>query len=248
MLIGAYQEHAGSFREAVKTYQSLLPHISNPQSVLSKSREYRLWTERLLVRYCVLVWRHVKSKSQTLDELLSPASLIGSSLILPPFRTWAKMRALEPDDSLISGDADEAIPARRRIWKIYYHILSILLQLRRSYKPTGRRGHTVNEATKFEFRFLFDSREAQYAELRRVETAYETLLLNEVSFPKANEPNREIENWVDQVMSNWVLVNDSDWEDSNTEQGGKAAVSRRVLAVSFTDSFGRMPSICENTY
>lgn len=88
--------------------------------------------------------------------------------------------------------------------------------------------------TQFGSRFLFDSRIAQYAELKRVETAYESLLLNQVGFPKANEANVEVENWTDQVMFNWSLLIGPDWEEDDLENGGKAGVGRRVLAVSLT--------------
>ena len=117
---------------------------------------------------------------------------------------------------------------------MYYNTLSTLLQYRISYESKHRTESAKSTTTAFDHRFLFDSKLAQYAELKRVEVAYESLLLRQVGFPKANTANVEVESWVDEVMSNWFLVTSSDWEDENLEKGGKAAVSQRVLAVSPT--------------
>ena len=108
----------------------------------------------------------------------------------------------------------------------------MLLKLRASHIAGRRREHTSKTGADFDKNFVFDSKLAQSAELNNVEAAYENVLLSQVSFPKANTVNYEVEDWVDQVMSNWSILVDSGWEDENLEKGGKAALSRRVLAVS----------------
>lgn len=190
----------------------------------------------------------MKSQSQISDHLLSSTSLIWPSSILPPFRAWAKLQALEPEYGVGSIHTNETTPPRRRVWQIYYDTVSILMQLRHTHEFTRRRGDKESEATNFDLKFLFDSKLAQFAELQRVETAYETVLLREISFPKANEPNTEVEKWVDQVMSNWVLVNEFVWRDEDLQTGGKPAVGRRVLAVSNTGSTTPITSTAESTY
>lgn len=71
----------------------------------------------------------------------------------------------------------------------------------------------------------------QSIELRRVEGAYEGILLREVSFPKANEAATEVECWADQVVTNWRMMSSPRWLDEDLGKGGKEAVTRNVLAV-----------------
>lgn len=234
MLIGISQEQTGKPRAAVETYKSILPQISNVNITAGNSPERRLWAERLLSRYCALSSRYVKSKSQAPDDLLSPASPFPASSILPPFRAWAKLLVSEPDYGTKYSQSNEPGPPRRQIWQMYYSTLSTLLQYRTSYESKHRTESAKSTTAAFDHRFLFDSKLAQYAELKRVEGAYESLLLGQVGFPEANTANIEVESWVDEVMSNWFLVTGSDWEDENLEKGGKVAVSQKVLAVSST--------------
>ena len=234
MLIGVSQEQTGKPRAAVETYRSILSQISNVNITAGNSPERRLWSERLLSRYCALSARYVKSKSQALDDLLSPASPFPAPSILPPFRAWAKLLASEPDYGTKNSQSNEPGPPRRQIWQMYYNTLSTLLQYRSSYESKHRTESAKSTTAAFDHRFLFDSKLAQYAELKRVESAYESLLLSQVGFPEANTANIEVESWVDEVMSNWFLVTGSDWEDENLEKGGKVAVSQRILTVSST--------------
>ena len=247
MLIGVCQEHAGATRDAVETYQSILPQLYDKQSVSNNNYEHRLWTERLLSRYCVLIGRHVRSQSQTADHLLLSKSQIKSSSILPPFRAWAAIQASELDNGTRSIRTDEAAPSRRHIWQTYYNTLSVLMQLRQKYGSRARKGHRESEAVKFNLQFSFDSKLAQSTELKRVETAYESLLLKETSFPKANEPNIEVEELVDRTVSNWVIFNGPDWEEADIEKGGKIALGRRVLAVSSSGFLMCVFLNCKNT-
>ena len=234
MLIGFSQEQTGKPRAAAETYKSILSQISNVNVTIASSPEHRLWAEKILGRYCALSASYVKSKSQALDDLLSPASPIPASSILPPFRAWAKLLVSEPDYGTRSSQSNEPGTPRRQIWQMYYNTLSTLLRYRASYESKHRTESERSTTTAFDHRFLFDSKLAQYAELKRVEIAYESLLLGQVGFPQANTANVEVESWVDEIMSNWFLVTGSDWEDENLEKGGKVAVTRRVLAVSST--------------
>ena len=122
------------------------------------------------------------------------------------------------------------------------------MQLRQMYELRAPKGRLKSETVKFDQQFSFDSKLAQSTELKRVETVYESVLLKEVGFPKANEPNVEVEEWVEQIMSNWVLLNGSDWEEEDIESGGKSALGRRILAVSFMESLICVSSTCKNAY
>ena len=232
MFIGLSQEQAGSYREAIETYNSVLPQITDVETKFGKSYEYRLWTERLLIRFCVLVGRHVKSKSSHFDEVLASKSMITPSKLLSPFRAWSKVQASAPDYGVKLSIPTVLNPSRRRIWRIYYDILTILMSYRISYTLSNSSRSSKIKTPDFGTIFLFDSKLAQYEELRRVESAYEAILLNEVGFPQANEANIEVESWVDQVMSNWALLTGHDWQEEDLEKGGKPAVSRSTLAVS----------------
>lgn len=247
MLIGVSQEHAGAVRDAVETYQSILPQLSHKQSVSNNSHEHRLWTERVLSRYCVLIGRHVRSQSQTADHLLLSKFQIKPSFILPPFRAWAAIQASEPVDGTRSIRTSEAIPSHRHIWQTYYNTLSVLIQLRQKCESRAHKSHLKSEIVKFNLQFSFDSKQAQSTELKRAEAAYESVLLNETTFPKANELNVEVEELVDQIMSNWVILNGSDWEEEDIENGGKPALGRRVLAVSSPGSLICVSSTCKTT-
>ena len=110
----------------------------------------------------------------------------------------------------------------------------MLLRHQASFEFKRGTGPTKTPNTHFGTRFSFDSKIAQYAELKRVEGAYESLLLNQVGFPQANEANVEVEDWTDQVMFNWSLLVGPEWEEDDLEKGGKAGVGQKVLAVSLT--------------
>jgi len=72
----------------------------------------------------------------------------------------------------------------------------------------------------------------QRAELKRVETTYEGLMLEEIRFPKADEVDEEVEEWVEQVMRNWRVFCGPTWYDEELGEGGQEAAGRNVLDVS----------------
>ena len=77
-----------------------------------------------------------------------------------------------------------------------------------------------------------DTRVRQRAELKRVETIYENLLIKETHFPKANDSNREIGVWIDSVIGNWRIFCGPSWSGQDVGEGGKEGVGRNVLDVS----------------
>ena len=120
------------------------------------------------------------------------------------------------------------------------------MQLRYTYESQSRKRHLESEIETFNLLFSFDSKLAQFTELKRVETAYESVLVKEISFPKANEPNVEVEEYADRMMSNWFILSGSDWDDEDIEMGGKPALGQRVLAVSILRSLICISSTCRN--
>lgn len=114
-----------------------------------------------------------------------------------------------------TGQEDIAVA---RVWKAYYDTLSTLTQL--------QVGSPV-----------FDSKSNQHSELKHVEATYESLMLKETSFPKANQASTEIESWVDQVMANWRAMCGPDWQETNYGPGGKAHLGKGILDVSSSTDY-----------
>ena len=207
---------------AMEIYHSMLQYISTIQCAFGSSLEHRTWTEKLLHNYCILVGSYVASKAHRPEELLSPTAMVAPASILAPFRAWASFCETEPDYGGSSRPHSEAPPPRRRLWQAYYDTLSLVLKI-------SPRSSAISNNHNSQFQFA--SKAAQSAELRKVETRYESLLLQEVGFPKANEANPEVETWTDQVMTNWSIISAPESLDEDLEKGGRLAVSHRVLDV-----------------
>ena len=108
--------------------------------------------------------------------------------------------------------ADDKQSSYMRTWGCYYDTLSVLLQRQ-----------TMEH--------VFDSKLQQGVELKKVEATYESILLQEVQFPRADQASSLIESWVDQVMANWRVMCGHTWQDDDLGEGGKASLGRGVLSV-----------------
>lgn len=232
--LGSCQENAGNLKEAVQTYESILPYISSAQPPYGSTIEHRRWTERLLARYCLLTCRYVKSKAHQPKDLLLSSSLIAPTFLLAPFRTWAEFWDIKLDQNT----RNSSTPFYHRdispiiVWQAYYDTLSTLFQVESTYpfisamKNTSGKGGPL-----YETYFFAKSKSQQCAELKRVESIYEGFLLNDLNFPKANEATPEVEAWVDQVMNNWRVLCGPTWRHEDHGDGGKESTARNVLAV-----------------
>lgn len=188
-----------------------MPYISNLPTSLSGIPEHQHWTEKLLGRHCILASRHVTSNAEKPQELLSSTSLIAPDSILSPFRAYAD----HYDSKKITADNDIATDggtSQARAWKAYYDAISVMAQ------------HDIIQP-------VFKSRLQQGLELKKVEAIYQTMLLKEVKFPRADEVNSQIEDWVDQVMANWRVICGPRWLDKDLGPGGRDAVGAGVLDV-----------------
>lgn len=204
---GSSQHKTGAVGDAIRTYSSVLPWLASvdfaPESLLFKS-----WTERLLVRLCQLV-----------DQTSETGAFVDPPEALQAFRLWAKFCT----STGATGGAESMAQHRRSAWKAYYATLSAILRHHLPYNPSSE---VADKASKLGMKLQ------QRAELKRVETVYENLLLKEVQFPKASDGNQEIEEWTDAVVDNWRLLCGPSWSDSDLGEGGKEAVGRGVLDVS----------------
>lgn len=232
--VGICLESAGNLEEAVQTYESMLPYISSVHSSFGNSPEHRKWTQGLLARHCLLSSRYTKSKARRPQELLSSSSLINPTSLLAPFRAWAEFWDVKPgrDLRMLDDTSNRGDFSRKFVWLAYYDTLSILLQIEyTSSSVSGIDSPSRKDHPQLETRFFSTPKSQQCAELKRVESIYEGFLLNELSFPNANEHAPEIEAWVDQVVENWKFICGPSWLDEDHTDGGKAGSSRRVLAV-----------------
>lgn len=219
--LGVSQERNGSSAEAFHTYSSILPYLSYLPSLTSVAPQFRLWTERLLTRLCLL-W---SGPSASRD----PTSMDDGLRI---FRVWDRLW----EGRATAADTEQGSrTARRLVWRAYYDLLSSVVQ---------RDLSTTSSVEASEKRALATLEPSQYgntpasrlqlrAELNRVEVTYESLLLQETHFPKASERNEEIESWVEAVISNWRVLCGPGWRDEELGEGGKEAVARGVLDVSY---------------
>jgi hypothetical protein len=172
-----------------------------------------MWSENLLVRLC-----------QLSDQTVTTGTHVGSTEALQTFRCWAKFW-----DTTKGSGSDTASSARHRrlAWKVYYDTLSNILQDDLPYEAESTSSTTEKPVPQTQT----DMRLRQRAELKRIETIYESLLIKETHFPKASESNREIGVWVDSVIDNWRLLCGPTWSDNDIGEGGKEGVGRSVLDV-----------------
>ena len=155
---------------------------------------------------------------------------------LEAFRLWAKFCHYQPKAGLVDVTETGIISGvkRRDVWKAYYDSLSIVL--RHNAQSTELAGSFVSGSGRIN-RGNLHARQAQRAELKRIEDCYESLLLEETLFPKANQRNDEVERWVEAVIANWRIFCGPDWQDEELGGGGKIAVGKGVLEVSYRIMF-----------
>ncbi|KAL9595778.1 MAG: hypothetical protein Q9219_006232 [cf. Caloplaca sp. 3 TL-2023] len=225
---GDLQEKTGDIDEALRTYKSILPHIEKTLSAGFSVPEYFACSERLLAQYCFL-------SNETFTKATTRRKDIRSlSPILAPFRSWADLSTRSP--KLKSAGVNQLSKAQpvphRRIWQLYYDTLSIILHNGLPFPAAPQRPSTsTTEMTTDNVKSLENPRLLQSIELRRVEGIYEDLLMRELSFPKANEANVEVESWADQVVSNWEVMSSLSWLNEDLGKGGKELLTRNTLAV-----------------
>jgi hypothetical protein len=214
-LKGSSHEKTGSLEEAVASFASALPWLSSKPAT-NETAQFKMWAEHLLVRLCHLS-----------DQSSDAATHTDLAHALQAFRSWANYWETTAKSGGPEG-ADAAI-YRRQAWKAYYDTLSAMLRLGMPYESESVSADHATEKP----RLLPHSRLQQRAELNKVETIYESLLLNETHFPKASENNTEIEQWIDSAIENWRVFCGPSWTDADLGAGGKEAVGRCMLDVGY---------------
>jgi len=173
-----------------------------------------MWTENVLIRLC-----------QLSDQSTGTGEYVTSTEALNNYRYWAKF--WEATAKHGASNVPNAARYRRLAWKAYYDTLSTILRHELPYEPEP----TPSTSEKPALHTHSSLRLRQRAELKRVETVYEGLLIKETQFPKASQTNFEIAAWVESVMDNWRLLCGPTWSDTDLGEGGKEGIARSVLDV-----------------
>ena len=229
--VGVSLEQIGSTTEAAHCYESLSSYITKSRALASNSEQQAL-AETILLRHCMLVCHSLQGSKKGFGPQQS-ASLSISGSVLMPFRNWAMFWKANPvQGSILLSEIDIQHGQVRKVWQTYYDMLSMVLQQYMPYpSPSTGPPFSQDHITLNSQKLPQGSKLQQSQELKRVQTIYESLLMKELRFPKANVVNAEIQHWVDQVMANWRVLCGSLWTDKDLVQGSKRAAGRGVLEV-----------------
>lgn len=197
---------------ALGVFESALSSLSSVWTGQRGRKQLQFWAELFLTEYCMLQAQAMESGDKTLADTNSLAA----------FRSWARYweTSTAQGTSLAGGHGFRGAVPRRRIWNEYYSALSAILEQDLPY-PSGQATAAANTSARGQLRM----------ELKRVEAVYESLLLAETAFPRADEEREEIEIFVDMVMRNWNILSSPNWQDSDLGQDGKEGLGRGVLEI-----------------
>ncbi len=184
----------------------MIPYISNLPSTFANTPEYQSWVEKFLSRYCSLSSRRLTAHIKDPHTPLSPTAkmLLGSALA--SFRVYTK--TLDAKKTPHGGKPSSSLS----VWRAYYNTITTFLK---------------NDLVQP----MFQSKLQLFEELKSAESAYEAILLKEVSFPRADQASTTIETWVDQVIANWRVICRFTWRKEDFGEADRVAVSRGVLDV-----------------
>ncbi|OBT63276.1 hypothetical protein VE03_07929 [Pseudogymnoascus sp. 23342-1-I1] len=210
---GVALEKSRSIGDAIEVFESGMPIVSATASELKNASELRKWTELLLTKFCLITSQSIKSNASPRMEAET----------LVAFRAWADFweRLASSSTAAVGGYATEADVPRRQIWKEYYATLSFIVQSDLPYPSTALGATTNNHGLRI----------IQRGELARVEARYESLLLKEAHFPKAEQSSEEIEELVELVLGNWAVLCGGCWDEHDLGSGGRVGTSRGVLEI-----------------
>ena len=212
-------ESAGRRGEAWSLYESIVTRTPG-----YRSPELRTWTERLLARACIY---HSKEASAPSMQIMGEMYMC--------FKSWSAFWQRVPSSTAgVATNLSRIDVPRRQVWKLYYDLLSHVLQSGLTYNPSSKStsdvfvssfmGFSEDEHTSIKSR--------QRTEIQNwVEPWYEKLLLNETKFPSAKSSNREIELWIEQVVRNWKVLCGPGWSNEDFGDGGKKRYSRGVVDI-----------------
>ncbi|KIX09934.1 uncharacterized protein Z518_01015 [Rhinocladiella mackenziei CBS 650.93] len=196
---------AGKEEQKGELHDSILPWMDSNRSLVVSTPQLLYWAQQLLGQVALGQKQQTGSTVPLSDDKTAPFRL-------QAFRHWAALAVKNQDVSASTYGNGPGHLSKLVMWRAYYRFMSSILH----QTP----GSTMN---------ISISRPELATELRRVETSYESELLRQARFPRANESNTTIEGWVEEVISNWKILCGPDWSDSDLGEGGRNAVGRNVL-------------------
>lgn len=206
----------GNRLEALRVFRGGIPSLSTDWSNQRSRKQMRYWSELFLTEFCMLFSHTLERGESTLDDPNSLAS----------FRSWARYWEVTKGIPIAGGFGFRGSVPRREIWSQYYAALSAIVEQDLPF-PTGHIAPTSNEPS---------ARSQLRAELKRVETTYEALLLNETEFPRADEEREEIEEFARLAAQNWGILCGRGWREHDLGPGGREALSRGLLDILYRAS------------
>ncbi|KGO45528.1 Tetratricopeptide-like helical [Penicillium expansum] len=204
------QSTATDINETLETFASLIPWLSGGKLASITTPQFLNWSESLLGNGALLASNEVTKNPPYSD----PGH---ADIALQLLRLWAAHPAVKQGGSANNPSNVDlfGLAPRASVWAAYYRFLTAVLRGGLTY-PGSNDG---------------PDRPQLCSELRRVETIYERNFLSEVMFPTASSQNSQIEEWVEQVISNWQVLCGPEWQDSDIGEGGQNAVGRDVLEI-----------------
>ena len=204
---------------ATTTYRSIISYLSTVAALPSICSALRQTAEELLCHIC-LYFANGRDRPASLGEAMAAFHVL-SNLLRSHSGQFVMQRGFFTRDT------------PRQLWRVHYRTLSQIVGEGLVYHPSPlHRDHdSLEHKGLLEDEEYMKARQQQRAELKRVEANYETILLRETQFPKANVTNQEVKDWVELVMSNWRTMCGSGWTDAELGEGGKLAVGRTTLDV-----------------
>ncbi|KAF3769597.1 hypothetical protein M406DRAFT_335450 [Cryphonectria parasitica EP155] len=201
--------------QALGVFEAAVPPLSYTWNSHTAKKELRYWSELFLTEFCML-FNGCRDRGQvSLEE--------GNSLVC--FRSWARWWEGPKGSALVGGFGFKGSVPRRRIWFEYFETLSTILQQDLAY-PTAYTTITGENSVRHHL----------WVELTQAERNFESLLLGETAFPRADEEREEVELFVEMLVQNWAILTGRGWNDQDLGQGGKAAVSATVLELLYRAS------------
>ncbi|KAG5927120.1 hypothetical protein E4U42_002569 [Claviceps africana] len=210
-------------KEALMALRSVTPSLEGIWCGHGVRKQLRYWSELFLTEFCMLSSQAVENDELNLDD---PESLAG-------FRAWARYWDIM-GAPVTGGFGFKGSVPRRRIWAEYYETLSRILETDMPYIP----GHVHSIPGDL------PARAQLRMEIKHCEAAYRALILNETTFPRADEDRLEVEDFVRRVMANWNILCGRGWREQDLGPGGRAAVSRNVLETLYSAATRTYHSTC----
>lgn len=196
----------GQRGEALAVFEAALPSLHHVWAGRSPGKQLRYCSELFLTEFCMMHSRFLHGGQVTLED---PGSL-------GCFRAWARYWDTHTG-SAVGGHGFRGSVPRRRVWSEYYAALSTIIE---RDLPLPQVGAAASDTS---------NRNQLRVELKKVEAAYEALLISETRFPRAEEEREEVEAFVKGVVKNWGTLCGRGWKDEDLGPGGREGLSRGVL-------------------